>query len=193
MGMTVGDKAGNPVVLSHSSSDPCFSGAFLVPAAQSAAGVLVSWTGAAGFVTRLKWIKLTLRSGTAASGVVATLERRSTATTGGATTATTTTLGKHDPVNDTTAQQTTVTHYYNATPSAPTPGTLSNTMRTDPLATSSTTADAVLVVAEWNFTTRGDKPPTMRGTSDFVTLSLSAVLPTATNLHVEYEFEEATT
>src|SRR6266478_1872009 len=98
MAITVGDKSGNAVVLAHSASDPCFSAAFNVPAAQFAAGVLVSWAGAAGFVTRLKWVRLVLRSGTAASTTQqVSLNRRSTATTGGATTATTTTLGGHDP------------------------------------------------------------------------------------------------
>ncbi len=192
--MTVGDKSGNPVVLAHSTSDPVFSAAFSVPAAQYAAGVLVSFTGAAGFVTRIKWIKLTLRAGSVANATQnVTLERRSTATTGGATTATTTTLSKNDPVNDITTQQTTVTHYYNATPSAPTAGTLTATMRTEPLAATGATTDATNTVVEWNFTTRGEKPITLRGTSDFVTLSLSNALSTAQTLGVEYTFEEATT
>jgi len=193
MGMTVGDKSGNPVVLSHSSSDPCFSLGVNIPAAQFTAGVLLSFTGAAGFVTRIKWIRLVLRSGTAAStSQQVTLERRSTATTGGAVTAVT--PGKHDSVNDTTAQQTTVTAYFNGTPVAPTPGTLVATLRSEPLPPlAATVADTTNSVLEWNFTTRGDKPPTLRGASDFMTLSLSASLGTAQNLQVQFEMEESTT
>jgi len=179
MAFQVTDRSGN--LVNTSLWDPGYHvSATLVPGATPTS--IVQIQGSASAVIRLKFVKVMLRSGTAAGGQVYTLNRRSTAAATGTSAAPT--IVKGDPSNP--APTAAVLHFT----AFPTVGTLVGAVKTELLQTQATAADTAKDVVVWQWTDKGDQALVIRGASDFVTLDMSAALATGQTLQVVYQWEE---
>jgi len=187
MGMTVGDKSGNPVILSHSTADAAYSYVFTLTAAQTATPTtLFQLQGAAGTVVRIKYVQAAIRAGTAASsaGTVFTMNRKSATATGG--TGANNTIAKHD--TNSGAAAATATHYT----AAPAAGAGVAVLRRFTATLAGTAADATDQLFTYQSSDKGDMPITLRGTTDFFSLDLAVALSAGQNLDCMVQWEEGT-
>ncbi|SRR6266851_2304477 len=185
MSLGIKDLNGNAVQLPNYDVAYGFASASLAPGA--APTDIIQLTGAAGVVTRIKRIMLTLQSGTVAGGQTYTLQRRSTAASGG--TGNTRVLAKFDNRAGVAAASTVLTDFT----AAPTAGTaVGGPIRAAALVSAATAASTAKDTIVWDFTTRMDQAPILNGASDFLCVTQSAVLATGQTLSYEVQVEEGT-
>ncbi len=149
-------------------------------------------SGAAGIVTRVKKIAVTLKSGGTQGGVAVSLVRETTLTTQSGGTPVVPTPAPHDSAS---AAASSIYTLWAVSSATITNGTGTAVLGVGQLAVSNVSASVAGTPVDrlvFDFTTRGDEPIVLRSALDGIGIRITGSMPTASTLDVEVEFEEAT-
>lgn len=175
--------------------DPAYSACSqsIAAAVVTTAKDFATLSGAAGVVTRIKRVALTLKSGGTQGGVAVQLIRETTLTTQTGGTVVTPTPAPHDSASAAAASIYTLWAVSSATI---TNGTGTLVLAAGQLAVSNVSASVAGTPVDrlvWDFTTRGDEPIVLRSALDGIGVRITGTTPSSSTLDCEIWWEEAST